>query len=153
MQSRGIVTVVAVTVVVVAAGLAVLATAVRPSPPPQVRISPICSGTFGLVNVSYAGTQSGYLSTHYGIRFFMCFSSTVPAGSVMSLDLYLHSADLASSHSISILSVLAPYGLISSSPGAPFTIAAGGNLTVEVTFHVPTAAGTYDGPTAALTAV
>jgi hypothetical protein len=150
--SKGAVVIVVVVLLVAGIGATVWATASR-SPSPARDYIGICSGTFGGVNISYLGNQTGFLTTGYFPEFYYCYSEFLAPNSTISLALGLHNYDLNNSHVIRTFTVLPPYSLSASSPGFPITIAAGGNLSFDVTVHVPATAGSYDGPGASLTVV
>jgi hypothetical protein len=141
-----------VTVLVVAITAAYVVEVVLPSfSPSQVEVSDLCAGAITTVNVTYEGSQSGYLSTSYGISPANCVTERVPPSSQLTAGLNLHNSDPANAHSIRTVTILPPYNLVGTSPSVPATIAAGGNVTFGVTFQVPSAGGTYDAPTASVT--
>ena len=148
--SRGAVLI--VVVVLLVAGISAAVWAVTRSPTASRVLVEICPSTFGgLLNISYLGNQSGYLTTGYFAEPYICYSELVPPGSNISLGFGLHSYDHVNSHVIQSFSVLPPYSLAAFSPRLPTSIAAGGNLSFAVTVHVPTTPGSYGGPGASLT--
>jgi hypothetical protein len=138
-----------VAVVVLVAGIGAAAWWTVSRPASRVNIE-VCSGTFGGINITYLGNQSGFLTTGYLPEPLYCYSEVLPLGSTISLGFGLHSYDLNNSHVIQSFSVLPPYSLASYSPTLPAVVAPGGNLSFTVSVHVPTAPGTYSGPGASL---
>ena len=138
----------AVVIVVAGTGAALWWTVSRP--PSRVYLE-VCWGEMA-VNIIYLGKEGEYLTSNYFPEPFICSAGYYPPASTISVGFSLHSYDPTNTHVILSLTLLSPYSLAGSSPSAPATIAAGGNLSFSVTAQIPSAPGSYGGPSASITA-
>jgi hypothetical protein len=151
MRARGVAGVIAVAALLSLAGAYGVAVLLRSSAGGNDEIG-LCSGEITLVNVTYGGNQSGFLTLSYYPLPDYCVLTTVPVGGTFSTIVYLHSTDYGNSHTVSSVGIVPPFTLRSITPSPPVTIAAGGNESFNVTLQVPLAAGSYS-PGATVTVV
>ncbi len=89
----------------------------------------------------YQGSTSGYLGSSSSSCGGCPYSGFV--GTTFSLTLHLASTDTTSSHSITIVSIDAPFTFVSTSPALPASVSVGNPLTLTVTIEYPVTPGSY----------
>jgi hypothetical protein len=127
--------------VVVVAGLAVFYAVTTTAPGARDHVV-VCSGRF-FPTVRYDGPESGFLSETYGVAPAYCESESLVPLSDFSLPIFLHNEDGGAGHVVQRLTMTYPFVLLSVAPSLPATIAAGGNLTLDVGFQSPGSPGDY----------
>ena len=115
----------------------------------------VCDDSVYAISFVYQGNASGFLwPTFTGeVSPGACEGETVQVGGSVSVIAFVHSSDTTSSHEITSLVVAPPFKLASLQPTVPSTIAAGGNLTFQVSVIVPPTPGEYGAPSVTMTAI
>jgi hypothetical protein len=145
-QSRFLVLVVSAVLLLVAATVGY----VEWVPPSKSVTVSFCGSVLG-ASFRYDGNRTGFLSDGYGVSPTHCVTASVLPGSTLNLTLFVHSSDPHGAHQLLQVAVDPPFALTGLTPGVPRSVAPGGNVSFAAMLRVPSAPGSYDGPTATVT--